>query len=465
MSTGPKFRGTAIAVRDRQHQQLLNTFAAPNAELPVSKDPVLIAADEQVFATGEPTVSDLYVGAVSRKPFVLVDVPLRRGGEVLYALNMAISPTAIRDTLLAASVPEGWIVTVVDRAHKVIARSKDHERFIGQPAPAAFVEGQVGSSGRIAGVTALDGTRVVTAYDTLETSGWRVAVGVPEAVLAAPLRILFLTLAAAAAVALASSAILAHLFSRRLEGEVRSLQEAATTTGLYGPVERKRGSVTELENIADALQVADVTLKERDRHKDLLLAELNHRVRNTLSVLRSVVNQTIRGGGSGEPLALKTVGRIMALSRAHDLLSSAEWAPVALTELIARTAEQEQLTIEHAGSDVMLRPEAVAPLAQAFHELAVNHRLHGGRNAGAVTVRTLAEAERLHIEWTSQASGSVLPSASGFGLRLVRLCLERQLFGTIEKLDATGLSAVLPLRFLVGLEGGEEPFAARFDKR
>lgn len=57
------------------------------------------------------------------------------------------------------------------------------------------------------------------------------------------------------------------------------------------------------------------------------------------------------------------------------------------------------------------------------------------------------------------------PSEPGFGLRLVRLCLERQLFGTIERLDATGLSAVLPLSFLVGPEGGEEPFAARFDKR
>ncbi|KQT52341.1 hypothetical protein ASG43_19975 [Aureimonas sp. Leaf454] len=462
-----KFRGTAIAARDRSHQQVMNTFAAPGAKLPISTDPALIAADEQVFASGLPAVSDLYVGAVSRKPFVLVDVPLRRGGEVRYALNMAISPVAIRDMLLTSGVPDGWTVSVVDRADKVIARSKDHDTYVGQRAPAAFVEARKERFGRIEGVVALDGTRVVTAYDTLDTSGWRVAVGVPEAALAAPLRAILLTLAAVSAVALASSAILAHLYSRRLEGEVRSLQTVATKTGLNGPVERKRGSVTELEAIADALSEADATLKERDRQKDLLHAELNHRVRNTLSVLRSVVNQTIRGGGSGEALAVKTVGRIMALSRAHDLLSSAEWAPVALSELIARTAEQEGLAIGHEGDDVMLRPEAVPPLAQALHELAVNERLHGGRGArGArhLTMRTCSEAGRLRFEWGSSPTENVSLSPPGFGLRLVRLCLERQLFGTIERLDGSGMTAVLPLEFLVAQASGEEPFAARFDK-
>lgn len=182
-------------------------------------------------------------------------------------------------------------------------------------------------------------------------------------------------------------------------------------------------------------------------------------------MLLSVVNQTILSGESGEVLARKTAGRIMALSRAHDLLSFAEWSPVALSQLVVRTAEHEQIIIKHDGPDIMLRPEAVAPMAQALHELAVNHRLHGGPSAGGVVVKTEASGERFRIEWVTAKSATVVPIRSGFGLRLVRLCLERQLFGTIERLDTGGMAVDLPLRFLAGDETDSEPFAARFGKR
>ncbi|RZI58516.1 MAG: hypothetical protein EOP94_03165, partial [Zymomonas sp.] len=199
-------------------------------------------------------------------------------------------------------------------------------------------------------------------------------------------------------------------------------------------------------------------------HKDLLLAELNHRVRNTLSVLLSVVGNTIRNGEGHEALARKTAGRIMALSRAHDLLSSADWAPIALSDLVARTSEQEQLAIAYEGPEIEMRPEAVAPLAQALHELAVNERTHGASGGRTVIVRTELSNDSVRIDWSCNGMNSFAEFNPGFGVRLVRLCLERQLFGSIERIDADGMTAILPRAFVTG-GAPTEPFAARLGKR
>lgn len=458
-----RFRGSAIAVRDRTHQQFMNTYAKPGAKLPVSTDPTVIETDRRVFETGVPQVSDLYVGAVSKKPFVMVDVPLTRDGQILYALNMAIAPEALRDALAGDNLSAGWMVSLLDGADRVIARTRDHEEFIGKPATESFRLAATGPSGFVAGIESLNGTSVSAAYERLEGSHWRVVVSVPSSVLAAPLWQLTVTLLAAALLAAATSTLLARFYSDGLGGQVGSVQRMAELVGRDGPLSREGGTVIELESIAGALREADVAIKARDRHKDLLLAELNHRVRNTLAVLLSVVGQTIRTGGDVEAIARKASGRIMALSRAHDLLSSAEWSPIALSGLVARTTQQENVPISFVGDDVMLRPEAVAPLAQVLHELAVNERVHANGRTAAIVVRGKVEGTNFHLDWKRDAPGDGTSGmTSGFGFRLVRLCLERQLFGTVERLEGGLLAAVLPLRFLTVDDAPTEPFAARF---
>ena len=460
-----KFRGSLISVRERGGQLVMNTLVPPGQPLPVSRDPVLLAADERVFATGQPTVSDLYMGTVRNEPFVLVDVPLSRDGQVLYAMNMAIAPDAILEILSGARMPKDWIVSILDGNDRVVARSKSQDEFIGKVAPPSFAEPAAGiASGRVDHVTALDGTKVFTAFDTSDVSRWRIVVSVPRTILGAPIRNLILMLGAIILFALVTSAFLARRYSLQLERQVRSLQAVAAATGKDGQPARAPGFVTELEGIAAALRDADVSLKERDRHKDLLLAELNHRVRNTLSVLLSVVGNTIRNGDGQEALARKTAGRIMALSRAHDLLSSADWAPIALSDLVARTSEQEQLAIAYEGPEIEMRPEAVAPLAQALHELAVNERTYGASGGRTVTVRTELSNDSARINWSCNGRYSGAEFNPGFGIRLVRLCLERQLFGSIERIDADGMTAILPRSFVTG-GAPSEPFAARLRKR
>ncbi|WP_158873799.1 sensor histidine kinase [Antarcticirhabdus aurantiaca] len=461
-----KLRGSMISVRDRDHRQVMNTLVPTGEPLPVNRDPAVVAADMRVFSTGEPTVSDLYTGALTGGRYVLVNVPLRVEGEVRYALNMAMAPEVIRGILANAPLPAAWTATVLDGNDRVVARSRDQERYIGELAPPSFTERAAEfQSGVVDDVRALDGTPVFTAYDTLEVTPWRVVVAVPRSVLNAPFRTLVLSLAAVIALVLATSVVLARLYSLRLEHDVRALQALAASTGTGRPADRTPQTVSELVTVASALREADASLHERNRHRDLLLAELNHRVRNTLSVLRSVVEHTIRSSGDNAALASKTSGRIMALSRAHDLLSHAEWSATALSELVARTAEQERLTMLFEGPEIRMRAEAVVPLAQALHELAVNQRLHGQARDQPVVLRVEKAGEHMHFHWILPDGEDPLPWTSGFGLRLVRLCLERQLFGRIERLDASGLYATLPMAFVTGEGLRTEPFAARWSER
>ncbi|WP_182086675.1 sensor histidine kinase [Aureimonas sp. ME7] len=457
-------RGTLISVRDRAHRQVMNTLLPAGSPLPTSYDPALLEADARVFSQGQPTVSDLYTGALTHQSYILVDVPLEVGGAVRYAMNMAISPDMIGEIPSNAGLPADWIATVLDGRGRVIARSLAQDRFIGQAAPAQFLEAIDGvRSGTIPETTSLSGAPVFAAFDKLDTSDWRVVVAVPRSALDAPVRWLALGVGAVILLTLATSVALARLYSRRLVREVVSLQAMAAATGTGTGGARRQGRVGELEAIAGALEASDRSLRERDRQKDLLLAELNHRVRNTLSVLLSVVNHTLRSPGSDEALADRASGRIMALSRAHDLLSHSEWSATALSKLAARTAEEERVPIRCEGPEIAMRAEAVAPMAQALHELAVNQRLHGGLGGPQpVVLRTAIEGESLRLEWISPPGAGASAPPSDFGLRLVHLCLERQLFGRIERLDASGLRASLPMRFLTGIGLPDEPFAARW---
>ncbi|RIY02699.1 hypothetical protein D3218_04915 [Aureimonas flava] len=454
-------RKAMLSVRDREHRQVLNTLVPPGAPLPDGIDPALAAADERVFETDRSTVSDLFASSITKGLYTAVIVPLS-AGDARYAMSMALPPAAVQDILIRTRLPDTWTITVLDAHDRVLARSREQARFLGQPAPARFAQDIAGRrDGMVHSVTGLDGTTQFAAFDTLDASDWRVVVGVPHAVLNAPFRILLVTIAAVALLALGTSAILARLYSLRLEREVTSLQAMAAATGSGRMAERRPGRVRELEAIAAALRASDASLLERNRTRDLLLAELNHRVRNTLSVLLSVVNQTIRSGGD-DALARKAAGRVMALSRAHDLLSHAEWSPVAFSDLARRTGEEEGVPLRYEGPEILLRAEAVAPMAQVLHELAVNRRRHGRERVRPVVLRTALEADGVRIAWSLPEAEGRQPYLPGFGLRLVRMCLERQLFGRIERLDADGLEALMPLAFLSGEGMPSEPFAARW---
>ena len=167
---------------------------------------------------------------------------------------------------------------------------------------------------------------------------------------------------------------------------------------------RKDGSVVEISltvspiydaagRIVGASKIARDISERRaaERQQQLLLGELDHRVRNTLMVVLGLTSQTLSPGPEREAL----LGRLHAIAHGQALLSAApNKRPVRIRELITAELAPYEHHVAVGGTDVELRPKAVTVLSLVIHELATNAAKHGALSAlgGRVTVRVAGRA-------------------------------------------------------------------------
>jgi PAS domain S-box-containing protein len=169
----------------------------------------------------------------------------------------------------------------------------------------------------------------------------------------------------------------------------------------------------------------DVTeTRAAERQQALLIGELNHRVKNTLASVQSLVSQSLREAGVASEVTGVVQGRLLALSAAHNVLNRERWNGAELADIaeaVARPYAGEQLTV--AGPKAWLRAESVVGLAMALHELAVNAVKYGALSepAGRVRLDWTADAGAVALEWIESGGPEVaLPVRRGFGTRLLR---------------------------------------------
>jgi two-component sensor histidine kinase len=173
----------------------------------------------------------------------------------------------------------------------------------------------------------------------------------------------------------------------------------------------------------------DVTeRREFDRQRDIFIAELNHRVKNTLAVVQAMASQTFRVEG-GDPSAAiaKYQKRISAIALAHDLLTNNNWGVVSLGELVRGAlgrAREKAHQIEVEGPELFVSPRQAVAFSLALNELLENSRAHGSLKApsGRVSITWMHEdCDRFSFIW--QESGSTAraaPEGPGFGTLLLR---------------------------------------------
>ena len=210
------------------------------------------------------------------------------------------------------------------------------------------------------------------------------------------------------------------------------------------------------------LQLADLAARERraaQERQELMIAELNHRVRNILSLVRGLVTQSKNSATSLEDFASVLGGRIQALARAHDQITSLSWAPVALRSLVESEAGaylgSRAGRVHMGGPDVALDPKAFATLALVVHEMMTNSAKYGALadSAGQVEVAwRLDQGGRLIIEWTESGGPPVKPpSRRGFGTTLIERSIPFDLNGDAElRFDLLGVRArfVVPANYV-----------------
>jgi PAS domain S-box-containing protein len=219
---------------------------------------------------------------------------------------------------------------------------------------------------------------------------------------------------------------------------------------------------------------SDVSERKRDEERQrLLMAELDHRVRNILASITAIIRQSRAAGRSIDDFVGILSGRIEAMARAHSLLSQSRWEGACLRALLGQGLERYRQARPDAfsivGEDVMLRPKAAQSLAVALHELATNATRYGAlsteRGRVDITWRPATDrgAAALRLEWRERGGPRVAtPRSEGFGTLVLRRMLAHDLGATVAlKYAPAGLVCriVLPGRQIVGLGDPPRPSA------
>lgn len=205
---------------------------------------------------------------------------------------------------------------------------------------------------------------------------------------------------------------------------------------VYQPIRDDSGAVAHI-----FVQGSDVTERVRaENHQRLLINELNHRVKNTLAAVQSIVTQTLRHATSTESASRAIIARIMALSAAHNVLTQENWGSAELRTLIDsairpfRTGDERTFDLQ--GPDMRVGPYASISIALALHELGTNAVKYGALSApqGTVRIRWSVTPDRLFVlEWI-ETGGPVVNQSDhrGFGSRLILQVLPAQLQGKAD---------------------------------
>jgi two-component sensor histidine kinase/DNA-binding response OmpR family regulator len=191
-----------------------------------------------------------------------------------------------------------------------------------------------------------------------------------------------------------------------------------------------RGRIVRLSGVT-----VDITDRKRTEERQNLLArEADHRAKNALAVVQSIVRLTKADTVSRYVATVE--GRIGALARAHTLLAQSRWQGADLATVVNeelapyRTGEAERITL--AGPQVSLAPRTAQTIALAVHELATNAAKHGALAAlsGRVTLRWELTGGTLVMRWSETGEPTVaVPSAQGFGIKVITSSIEAQLGG------------------------------------
>jgi PAS domain S-box-containing protein len=190
--------------------------------------------------------------------------------------------------------------------------------------------------------------------------------------------------------------------------------------------------------------------KAAEERQRLLVNELNHRVKNTLFSVQAIAFQTLKGEVTLADARSRFEARLMALSRAHNLLTEQNWEGASLERIVADATEHlagEEGRFEVEGEPVWMAPRAALALALALHELGTNAVKYGALSseAGRVSVRWSTGEGRLRVEWKETGGPPVSePARRGFGSRLLERGLDADLVGTAEmRFESDGLRCLL----------------------
>lgn len=424
-------RDETIILRDLEVQQFFNSKLPYGAQLP--KGPPFTAEERAGYAKGRPSVSDVYSSPRSGEPRIVMALPILREGVPKYVIGITI-PTSRILRAARPAVPPGYILGVGDRKGTYVARSERHDELTGKPGLPEYIGKIIGHSGSFRSLN-FEGRELLAGYTRSEMSGWFFSANIPTATLRAPLISNLSQLAVFGVACLIASGFLAILFSQTIARAASALAEKARLLGEGQEVRPVRSHLAEFTQISDALVDAGEALAERSRERgraeaqrQLLVHELNHRVKNSLAIAQSIASQTLRTARSLLEARSALSSRLVSLGHSHDILTRENWEGANVEDIVAQSIEPygaaDRIRVD--GSHARLSSSLSLTLALVLHELMTNAAKYGALSSDsgtiAITWRRIENQEpghRLFLRF--EESGGPLvqaPSHHGFGARL-----------------------------------------------
>jgi PAS domain S-box-containing protein len=217
------------------------------------------------------------------------------------------------------------------------------------------------------------------------------------------------------------------------------------------PVEYRAAPIFEQGELKGAIcTFVDVSERRRvEEQRDLLLRELDHRIKNLFAIVSGIVSLSARTASSTEDLKTAIMGRLAALANAHSLIrppasSGGGHAPEALLRQLIEAVLAPHMRghangsngVSLDGPDIAIGGDAITSLSLVFHELATNAAKYGALSTleGAVTVRWTVEKGELNLTWVEDGGPVLeeLPQAGGFGSVLAERSVVGQLEGELK---------------------------------
>jgi light-regulated signal transduction histidine kinase (bacteriophytochrome) len=221
------------------------------------------------------------------------------------------------------------------------------------------------------------------------------------------------------------------------------------------------------------LRLADSMGEERQKaheHQELLIAELNHRVRNILALIRGLISQSRDSTLSTKDFIATLDDRVQALARAHDQITADRWGPARLIDLIETEAAaylgERRSRIKAIGPNVLIDPAAFTVLALVFHELLTNSAKYGAlTDSGGVNIHWKVDPDgSLFIEWREVGGPAVTaPTRRGFGSTIIERSVPYDLGGKAQvhyRLSGFEADFCIPSRFVSSILPDAKPSKA-----
>ena len=229
---------------------------------------------------------------------------------------------------------------------------------------------------------------------------------------------------------------LGQLFERTMQSRqaIRSETESVVFRG--------RWLAYRLFPLGDGIGVVfrDITdRRSAEAQRDLLIKELEHRIKNTLTMVQSIADQTFRNSGLDPSIQRTFAARLVSLSNVHAVLTQRSWDSADLHELVAaavgphRSPEKDRFEIQ--GPILRLGPMAAVALSMAVHELCTNAIKYGAltANSGRVEIAWTVDQGQLRWVWRELGGPAVaIPERTGFGSRMIERSLAAQLSANVK---------------------------------